>query len=171
MTPSAQKYNTIGVGAQLVEDYSSIYGFPFDEELVECTEVFEGGEIEIAGILFEVIPVTEAFEIVIPKANAVYMHMLGHDSHSLVFGMEGADAELKRLQGYLDRGIDLYLSSHHSPESTDDVLLKMDYIRDLKKTASESRNAEEFASKVLRGHHGFAGKDFVEMSSWFFFDI
>jgi hypothetical protein len=171
MTDSAKDYNSDGVGAQLVEDFSSIYGYTFDEELVVPTHILKPGIVEIAGIEMEIIPVAEAFEIVIPAVNAVYMHMLSHDSHSIVFGVEGADAEIERLQGYLDRGIDVFLSSHHDPETREDVEVKIGYLKGLKEIAKTCHNCEQFASKVIYNYPEYTGKNFAEMSSWFFFDL
>lgn len=171
MTESARAYNDDGVGAQLVEDFASIYGFTFDDDLVRPDRILPAGETEIAGIRLEIVPVAEAYEIVIPEANAVYMHMLGHDSHSIVFGVEGAESEVRRLQGYLDRGIDMFLSSHHDPEGREDVDVKIAYLNDLKEIAATCRTCEQFASKVLMKYNDYDGKNFVEMSSWFFFDL
>ena len=48
MTESAKVYNDDGVGAQLVEDFASIYGFTFDDDLVRPDRILPAGETEIA---------------------------------------------------------------------------------------------------------------------------
>ncbi len=47
-------------------------------------EGHEAGRIVLAGIGFEIIPNDDAFEVLIPEMDAVYVHMLGHDCHSIV---------------------------------------------------------------------------------------
>ncbi len=71
--------------------------------------------MEIAGIQMVINPDNDAYEVEIPEAKAVYMHMLGHDCHSIVAGAGHADAIIANLKGYLDRGFQIFLSAHYEP--------------------------------------------------------
>ena len=71
--------------------------------------------MEIAGIQMVINPDNDAYEVEILEAKAVYMHMLGHDCHSIVAGAGHADAIIANLKGYLDRGFQIFLSAHYEP--------------------------------------------------------
>ncbi len=169
LTPSAVKYNTDGQGAGLVKNFSGIFGEAFDSGIVNSGESLGAGKITLAGIDFEIIPNGEAFEVVIPSMKAVYVHMIGHDCHSIVAGAGHADAIIANLRGYLDRGIEVFLSSHYVPETREDVDTKIDYLNGLKAIASESKDAADFKEKVNAKYPGYSGSNYLDMTAGFFF--
>lgn len=105
----------------------------------------------------------------IPGARAVYIHMLGHDCHSIVAGPAHADAIIASLKGYLDRGFQLFLSSHYAPESRQDVETKIAYLEGLKDIASRCSSAEEFKAEVGKTYPGYSGANYLDMTAGFFF--
>ncbi|MGN1045267.1 MAG: hypothetical protein ACI4Q9_04870 [Candidatus Methanomethylophilaceae archaeon] len=105
----------------------------------------------------------------IPEIKTVYIHMLGHDCHSIVAGAGHADAIIANLQGYPDRGFTLSLSSHYGPENREDVETKIAYLRELKGIASVSTSAEEFTAKVNKRYPGYSGANYLGMTAGFFF--
>lgn len=118
MTESAHKYNTVGGGKGLITNFSGIFGDAFDSTVTEDGERIGAGKMEIAGIQMVINPDNDAYEVEIPEAKAVYMHMLGHDCHSIVAGAGHADAIIANLKGYLDRGFQIFLSAHYGPDQT-----------------------------------------------------
>ena len=76
--------------------------------------------------------------------------MLGHDCHSIVAGKGHADAIIAQLKDYIEKGYDLILTSHYTPEDLKDAETKIAYLENLKKTASDCTDAEEFKSAVLK---------------------
>ena len=54
--------------------------------------------------------------------------MLGHDCHSVVAGEGHANAIIKQLKGYKQKGYNLVLSSHYTPETLKDVDTKIAYL-------------------------------------------
>ena len=84
----------------------------------------------------------------IPEINTVYTHMLGHDCHSIVAGAGHADAMIAQLCTYIERGYDLILTSHYTPEDLKDARIKIDYLENLKKIAAHAQNADEFKSEA-----------------------
>lgn len=169
MTPSAHAYNTTGGGKGLVTNFAGAFGEAFDETIPEADEIIGAGETEIAGVRLVIVPNDEAYEVEIPEAGAVYMHMLGHDCHSIVAGPGHADAIIANLRGYLDRGFTLFLSSHYMPETREDVETKIAYLGMLKEVAASSSSAEEFKAKVSEACPGYSGANYLDMTAGMLF--
>ncbi len=131
--------------------------------------MIEPGRITIGGIDFVIKETEEAFDVEIPEINAVYTHMLGHDCHSIVAGAGHADAMIAELGSYIDKGYDLILTSHYTPEDLKDARTKIDYLENLKKIAAEVRNADEFKTEVGRQYPQYSGQNYLDMTAGFFF--
>ena len=169
LTASSEAYNTVGGGAGLIRNFSGIFGDSFDSTTVNSGEIITGGKFVLAGIEMEIIPDNDAFEVAVPAVKTVYMHMLGHDCHSIVAGPAHADAIIAKLKGYLDSGYELFLSSHYVPEDRNDVLTKIAYLEDLKTIASGCSSAQEFTDKVNRKYPGYSGANYLGMTAGMFF--
>lgn len=169
MTESAHKYNTVGGGRGLITNFTGVFGDAFDSTVTEDGERIGAGELDIAGIRMIINPDNDAYEVEFPDIKAVYMHMLGHDCHSIVAGAGHADAIIANLRGYLDRGYELFLSAHYVPETREDVQTKIDYLEMLKRVASECSSAEEFKAKVNEACPGYSGANYLDMTAGFFF--
>ncbi|MDO5854006.1 MAG: hypothetical protein Q4Q62_08255, partial [Thermoplasmata archaeon] len=169
MTSSSHTYNTVGGGKGLVDSFAGAFGEAFDQSIPQADEIIGAGETEIAGIKLVIVPNDEAYEVEIPEANAVYMHMLGHDCHSIVAGPGHADAIIANLRGYLDRGFELFLSSHYGPETRQDVETKIAYLGMLKETAAASPSAEDFRARVAEACPGYSGANYLDMTAGMFF--
>jgi len=169
LTESSAAYNTNGEGAHLTKQFSGVFGEGFDAGVVNSGEKLNGGSVTIAGIEMEIVPNGDAFEVIIPQAKAVYMHMLGHDCHSIVAGAGHADAIIANLKGYLDKGMEIFLSSHYTPETRDDVKTKIAYLEKLKEIAKECSGAEEFKEKANKEFPGYSGGNYLDMTAGFFF--
>ncbi len=169
LTESAEVYNTTGGGAGLIKNFNGIFGESFDASTVSKGERITGGKFTLAGIEMEILPDSDAFEVAIPSVKTVYMHMLGHDCHSIVAGPGHADAIIANLKKYLDGGYELFLSSHYVPETADDVRTKIAYIEDLKQIASKCSSADEFTEKVNGKYPKYSGANYLGMTAGFFF--
>ena len=169
LTDSAVAYNTDGEGFQLISNFSGAFGAGFDSGTVNSGERLVAGKTVIAGIELEIIPNADAYEVYIPAAKAVYVHMLGHDCHSIVAGPAHADAIISNLRGYLDRGTEIFLSSHYGPETRQDVETKIGYLEGLKSIASECGDAEGFKEKVKASYPGYSGLNYLDMTAGLFF--
>lgn len=169
MTESAHRYNTVGGGKGLITNFTGAFGDAFDSSVTEDGERIGAGKLEIAGIEMVINPDNDAYEVEIPEMKAVYMHMLGHDCHSIVAGAGHADAIIANLKGYLDRGFEVFLSAHYGPETRQDVQTKIDYLEGLKEIASVCANADEFRQKVNERYPGYSGANYLDMTAGFFF--
>lgn len=169
MTESAHKYNTVGGGKGLIDNFIGIFGNAFDSTITGDGQRIGAGKLEIAGIDLVINPDNDAYEVEIPKMKAVYMHMLGHDCHSIVAGAEHADVIVASLRSYLDRGFEIFLSAHYGPETREDVLTKIDYLEGLKTIARGCTSADEFKQKVNGRYAGYSGANYLDMTAGFFF--
>lgn len=95
----------------------------------------------------------------IPEINAVYTHMLGHDCHSIVAGAAHADGIIAELKSYIQKGYDLILTSHYTPEDLKDAQTKIDYIENLKKIAAACADAETFKAEVRKQYPAYSGPE------------
>lgn len=169
MTEGAIEYNTRGAGKGLVDKFTGAFGDAFDNGITGSGNRIGAGKLTIAGIDMVINPDNEAYEVEIPSIKAVYMHMLGHDCHSIVAGPGHADAIIANLNRYLEKGYELFLSSHYGPETRKDVQTKIDYLEDLKAIAKGCSSAQEFMDAVNAKYKGYSGANYLEMTAGFFF--
>ena len=105
----------------------------------------------------------------IPEINAVYTHMLGHDCHSIVAGAGHADGIIAELRSYIEKGYDLILTSHYTPEDLKDAQTKIDYLENLKKIAKNCADADSFKAEVQKQYPAYSGQNYLDMTAGFFF--
>ncbi len=168
-TEEANEYNTTGGGAGLIKGFISSFGAGFDSSVRLGEKILKAGKTQIAGIEMEILPNSEAFEIAIPSIKTVYMHMLGHDCHSIVPGKAGSEAMAANLQGYLDQGYELFLSAHYAPEGREDVETKIRYLRRENEIAAASKDAADFTAKMKAEFPGYSGENYLGISAGIYF--
>lgn len=168
-TASADAYGHTGGGKALIDNFAATFGDAFDSSIPEVTNLLEAGSTEIAGIAVNIIPNDEAYDVEIPDLNAIYLHMLGHDCHSIVAGPAHADAMIAQLRGFIDRGFSLVLTSHYTPEDLKDAQTKIDYLENLKNIAANSADAAAFKTAVEEAYPAYAGQNYLDMTTGFFF--
>ncbi|NDO18847.1 hypothetical protein FMM68_04155 [Lachnospiraceae bacterium MD329] len=168
-TQNAKDYLENGGGKALIDNFTTVFGNAFDNSIHKITNIIENGKNTIGGIDFIITSTSDAFDIEIPEINAVYTHMLGHDCHSIVAGTTHADAIIKQLNGYIDNGYSLILTSHYTPEDLKDAETKIAYLKDLKYIAEKCTNAEEFKSEVSKRYKNYSGENYLDMTAGFFF--
>lgn len=169
-TQNAKEYSENGGGKTLIDNFTAAFGEIFDNSIHRITNILNAGKVTIGGIDFVITPTQEAFDIEIPEINAVYTHMLGHDCHSIVVGAGHADAIIAQLKGYIEKGYDLILTSHYTPEDLKDAKTKIAYLENLKEIASECSDAEEFKKKVNERYGSYSGGNYLDMTAGFFFE-
>ncbi len=168
-TQNAVDYSDNGIGKTLIDNLTNAFGKIFDNSIHKITSVIEGNKVTIAGIDFEIKQTAEAFDIAIPQINAVYTHMLGHDCHSIVAGADHADGIIAELRSYIEKGYDLILTSHYTPEDLKDAQTKIDYLENLKKIALNCADADSFKAEVQKQYSAYSGKNYLDMTAGFFY--
>ncbi len=168
-TQNASEYSSTGGGKALIDNFTGAFGEIFDNSIHKITDIIEEGKVTIGGIDFIIKRTNEAFDIEIPEINAVYTHMLGHDCHSIVAGAGHADAMISELNNYIEKGYDLILTSHYTPENLKDAKTKIAYLENLKTIAAECNNADEFKAEVQKQYPQYSGQNYLDMTAGFFF--
>ena len=168
-TQNAAEYSLKGGGKALIDNFTNTFGESFDGSAHNITDIIQEGRTKIGGIEFIIKQTEEAFDIVIPQINAVYAHMLGHDCHSIVAGAAHADGIIAQLKDYIQKGYDLILTSHYTPEDLKDAQAKIDYLENLKKIASDCADANSFKAEVQKRYPAYGGQNYLDMTAGFFF--
>jgi hypothetical protein len=168
-TQNADDFAHIGGGKALVDGFAKAFGAAFDTSIPTVTHTLAAGPVELAGFTLEIVPSQDAFDIEIPALGLVYIHMLGHDCHSIVAGAGHADALIMQLKDLISRGFDLILTSHYTPEGLQDARAKVDYLKALKTLAASSPNAAAFKKSVLKKYPAYTGENYLDMTAGLFF--
>lgn len=168
-TQNAVEYSVNGGGKAIIDNFKNTFGEIFDSSVHKITNVIGEGKLTIGGIDFEIKQTTDAFDIVIPEINAVYTHMLGHDCHSIVAGAGHADGIIAELHSYIEKGYDLILTSHYTPEDLKDAQTKIDYLENLKRIAANCSDADSFKKEVQKQYPAYSGQNYLDMTAGFFF--
>lgn len=168
-TQNAKEYAENGGGKALIDNFTAVFGSIFDSSVHKITHIIPEGKINIGGIDFIIKQTAEAFDVEIPEINAVYTHMLGHDCHSIVAGAAHADGMIAELHRYLEKGYDLILTSHYTPEDLKDAATKIAYLENLKKIAADSKDADGFKAEVQKQYPNYGGQNYLDMTAGFFF--
>ena len=168
-TQNAALFSKNGGGKALIDNFTGAFGEIFDSSVHEISNVIQPGKVTIGGIDFVIKQTDDAFDVEIPEINAVYTHMLGHDCHSIVAGAGHADAMIAELRSYIEKGYDLILTSHYTPEDLKDAETKIGYLENLKKIAVGVQNADEFKTEVGKQYPQYSGQNYLDMTAGFFF--
>ena len=80
-----------------------------------------------------------------------------------------SDAQIAQLQGLVEAGIDLILTSHYTPEDLKDARTKIAYLEELKRLAAASTTAEGFKAAVDARFPSYGGANYLDMTAGFFF--
>ena len=168
-TKKADEYGHIGGGKALVDNFTKAFGESFDNNIHNVTDYINGGTITLADIKMNIIPTSDAFDIEIPEINSIYTHMLGSDCHSIIAGVDYANAMIDILKGYIEKNYNLILTSHYIPEDIKAVDTKIAYIETLLNIASTCNSKDEMIEKVKEEYPNYSGVNYLEMTAGFFF--
>lgn len=168
-TQKANQYGTVGGGKGLVDNFAGAFGPVFDSTIHKVTNIIPGDTLKIADMELELVETSDAFDVVFPEINVIYTHMLGHDCHSIIGGKEHADAMIADLEGYIAKGYELILTSHYDPEDLEDVKVKIEYVKAIKKLAEESETAEAFKNNVKAAYPNYMGLNYLDITAGAFF--
>jgi len=76
-------------------------------------------------------------------------------SNSIVAGADHADGIIAELRSYIEKGYDLILTSHYTPEDLKDAQTKIDYLENLKKIAANCADADIFKTEVQKEYPAY----------------
>jgi hypothetical protein len=168
-TEKADEYGHSGGGKAMVDGFTDVFGDTFDRSIHPVAYTLCDGIAQIAGFSLNIVPSPDAFDIEIPEIHAAYIHMLSHDSHSIVAGRPHADSMIAQLKDITSRGFDLILTSHHTPEDPADAKTKIEYLKSLKEIAASSPDAQAFKNAMQKKYPSYTGENYLNMTADFFY--
>ena len=127
------------------------------------------GKVTVGGIDFNLIDHGESYDLEIPALNAVYTHMLGKTSHSILVSLGQMDSLLDTLKGYQDAGYDMILTSHGGIEGQDAVTEKIAYVEKTKELAQTNDTAEDFIAAMKEAFPDYSGENYLEMTAGYLY--
>jgi hypothetical protein len=168
-TRNAAEFGTKGPGKAMVDRFADTFGSVFDPSINQVTDYIDGDSVTIAGITLNIDRNPEAFDIEIPGIKAKYVHMLGHDVHSIISSVGNIEKELSKLEDCIGKRYDLILSSHYPAEDLEDVRQKIDYLKRLRHIAAQAKSAAEFKQLVRKEFPKYGGEHYLDMTAQFLF--
>lgn len=132
--------------------------FPADVEVVAA-----GDTVNIAGVDFVIREEgDDGYGVEIPAMNAVYIHMLGSDCHSILSSADQIRAFAEELSAF---NFDLILTSHHQIETSDAAAEKIAYLEKALELTESCENAESFIAAMNEAFPDYEGASFLAMSA------
>ena len=153
----------------LVTNFEKAFEGTFAKEFHKITDVLKDDTINIGEFILNITYHEENIEIEFPQINCIYTHMLGHNCHSIVAGKSHAINMVKQLENYKEKGYNLILSSHHTPETLTDVDTKIHYLEDLQNIAQNTNNQKDFKEQMTNKFKNYDGLNYLDMTANFFF--
>lgn len=154
----------------LYNGFRNTFGDVIQKETRDDYQLIEEGQNIIGGMAFNLLPNNDGFDIEVSGLNSVYIHMLGHDTHSIALGIEGTKGMIAELREFLKKGYDLYLTSHYEAEDGKDVEEKVSYLESLVEIAGESDNRDSFKNRVMERFPNYHGVNYLNISANAFFE-
>lgn len=127
------------------------------------------GTVTVAGIDFNLIDHGETYDLEIPSMNAVYTHMLGKTSHSILTSTAHMDSMLETLKSYQNAGYDMILTAHGGVEGQDAVTEKISYVEKAKELFASNDSADDFMAAMEETFPDYTGENYLEMSAGYLY--
>ena len=148
-------------GNESLSVLKKVSGQDLDETTIVPTDLLKAGAQEISGIPFIITPTGFGFDVEMPDIKAVHLHMVGHDNHTMIFNTEFIDTVIKELTAFQEKGYTTYFSSHSAPETSGDVTIKINYLKEMKGLLSAAKNEEEFIQKMDKAYPNFGWRNYL----------
>lgn len=159
-----------GFGAVMKQGIPKIFGHTVDGSSYSPDVLLKEGATEIAGIKMVIHDTYDGFDMEIPEMKTVYVHILGHDTHSEILSMEHLDSSIVNLKRYIANGYEVFLSSHYRPETKADARTKVDYLIKMKEIIPQSKTGQEFIANMKAAFPDYKEGYLQATASMFFKD-
>lgn len=149
-----------GMGAGFV----AAFGDAFAATVPETDELLAEGEVSIGGVDMTIYPTEDGADIAIPAIHAIFVHMNGENTHSIIGSIDEIDGWAAKLQSYVDAGYAYVFTSHDRIETASALTAKIDYLNQVKEIAAASSNAEEFTNAMNEAFPNYGGENYLAMT-------
>jgi hypothetical protein len=160
---------TSGSQIALYNSFRKAFGDAIQAEDRESFAFVKEGKNVIQGVELNLLENHDGFDVEVPSANSLYLHMLGHDVHSVVPGVDGAKAMIAEFEGVEKKGYDLLLTSHYEAEDENDVAAKVVYLKKTIEIGSASADRASFTAKMKEAFPKYQGDNYLGISASIFF--
>ena len=169
-TQGAQESIASGSTYATTQDLYETFGDDFHggPDMANINKVVSG-TVTVAGIDFNLIDHGETYDLEIPSMNAIYTHMLGKTSHSILTSTAHMDSMLKTLKDYQSAGYDMILTAHSGVEGQDAVTEKISYVEKAKELAGNNDTADSFIAAMKEAFPDYTGENYLEMSAGYLY--
>jgi hypothetical protein len=161
---------TSGSQIALYNSFRKAFGNAIQDEDRENFSFVKEGKNILEGVELCLLENHDGFDVEIPSVNSLYLHMLGHDVHSIVPGLEGAKAMIAGLEGAERKNYDLLLTSHYEAEDENDVATKIAYLRKTIEIAASSNDRASFTAAMKSAFPKYQGDNYLGISASIFFE-
>lgn len=149
----------------LIDGFVAAFGEDFNGNIPEISQVVDPGPVTLDGVALVISPTSDGFDIEIPAINAVFTHMFGANVHNILTSIDQVDAMIAQVSRYQEKGYALVLSSHHVPETQQDVSTKLNYLQRTREIIEASNSADAFTSAMNGAFPGYSGANYLEISA------
>ena len=166
-TQGAKDAITSGVTFAITDGLYKSFGSDFHggSDMIHINRVVPAGDLVVGCIQFRIIDRGYTYDLVIPAIHAIYTHMLGKTTHSILTSTAHMDAMTAILKEYQQAGYALILSAHSVPEGQDAVAEKIAYIQKAKELTGQCRTAAEFIAAMKEQFPMYDGENYLEMTA------
>lgn len=158
-----------GTTLATMQGLAQTFGTAFDSNVAKITKTISPGTQTIGGTDFNIIDSGDTYSIEIPEMNAIYTHMLGEKTHSILVSSAMMDATIATLKDYQTKGYDLILSSHAAPETQTAVATKIAYIEKAEELYKNSADGKTFIAEMTKAFPDYAGANYLVMTAGFLY--
>ena len=134
-------------------------------DTLRITRIVPAGPLTVAGIDFQIIEHADTYDLTILGLNAIYTHMLGKYTHSILTGMDQIQEMQQFLESYQQAGYALILSSHAEPEGQDAVTEKRTYLTQIQQLAETCPTADDFMAAVRKAFPNYGAENYLQMTA------
>lgn len=150
-----------GMGA----GFAAAFGDSFAVDVAKADAVLTEGEITIGGIDMVIYPTADGCDIAVPVLNAIFVHMNGANTHSILGSLNNIDDLIVKLQAYETVGYDYVFTSHDKVETSEALTVKIQYLKETKEIAVSSANADAFAAAMNEAFPDYNGDNYLGMTT------
>lgn len=150
-----------GMGA----NFANSFGDAFATSVPKADVVLKAGKTTIGGVEMVIYSTGDGCDIEIPAINAIFVHMNGSKTHSILGSIEDINTQITKLKGYATKNYNFVLTSHDKLETGKAITEKIAYLERAKEIIASSNSIEEFTVAMKTAFPEYQGEHYLGMSA------